>query len=91
MLKKFSIGGMTCSACSAGIERNLSKVDGINSVSVSLMAKEMTVDIDPDKIDQAKIIAIVESLGYSATEYGSKKESDYALRLLRADYGKRLS
>ena len=50
MIKKFTIGGMTCSACSAGIERNVKKLNGVNSVTVSLMAKEMTVDFSPEKV-----------------------------------------
>ena len=78
MLKKFSVGGMTCSACSAGIERNVSKLDGVNSVAVSLIEKMMTVDFDENAVSAEKIIAVVEKLGYTAGEYGKKKEDKFA-------------
>ena len=77
MIKKFSVQGMSCSACSAGIERNLLKETGINSVSVSLIEKSMTVDFDEQKTSVEKIIAIVEKLGYSASLYGAKKLDKY--------------
>jgi heavy metal translocating P-type ATPase len=70
MIKKFNVTGMTCSACSAGIEKGIKKLDGVNSVSVSLMAKEMTVNYDEQKVADALIIATVGKLGYTASEYG---------------------
>ncbi|MBE7061594.1 MAG: cadmium-translocating P-type ATPase [Clostridiales bacterium] len=70
MIKKFSIGGMSCSACSSGIERHVSKLNGVNSVSVSLIGKEMTVDFDEKVIIIENIIENVEKLGYTAVEYG---------------------
>ncbi len=77
MIKKFSVDGMSCSACSAGIEKNLIKENGVNSVIVSLIEKNMTVDFDEQKISIEKIIAIVEKLGYTASEYGVKKQDKY--------------
>ena len=77
MIKKFTIGKMTCSACSAGIERNVKKLNGVNSVTVSLMAKEMTVDFSPEKVSVENIIATVVKLGYTAGEYGKVKENKY--------------
>ncbi len=77
MLKKLTISGMTCSACSQGIERNVKKLNGINSVSVSLMAKQMTVDFDESVISVDIIIAVVEKLGYIAYEYGTKQEDKF--------------
>lgn len=46
MKEKFTVTGMTCSACSAGIERTLKKMDGIKSVEVSLMGESMNVEYD---------------------------------------------
>ena len=77
MIKKFSVQGMSCSACSAGIERNLLRETGVNSVNVSLIEKNMTVDFDEQKTNAEKIIAIVEKLGYSASLYGVKKIDKY--------------
>ncbi len=70
----FDVTGMSCSACSAAIERNVRKKDGINSVEVSLLTNSMTVDFDSEKINTAGIIAAVESAGYGATEKGIKAE-----------------
>lgn len=78
MIKKFSVGGMTCSACTSGIERNLKKSSGINEVNVSLIEKTMTVNFDENVTSTEKIIAIVESLGYTASVYGQKKEDKFA-------------
>ena len=78
MIKKFSVGGMTCSACTSGIERNLKKSSGINEVNVSLIEKTMTVNFDENVTSTEKIIAIVESLGYNASVYGHKKENKFA-------------
>ena len=78
MVKKFSIGGMSCSACSSGIERGVSKIDGVNSVSVSLLAKEMLVNFNEDKVSAEKIIAVVEKLGYTAELFGTKKADKFS-------------
>ncbi len=73
MIKKFSVGGMTCSACSSGIERTLNKIDGVNSVNVSLLLKEMSVDFDPNLVSEATVIDRVEKLGYTVFPYGEQK------------------
>ena len=78
MIKKFSIGGMSCSACSSGIERNVKKLNGINSVSVSLLAKEMQVDFNESIISTEKIIAVVQKLGYTAELFGTKKRDKFS-------------
>ena len=84
MVKKFTVGGMTCSACSQGIERNVKKLNGINDVSISLMAKQMTVDFDDRILSDQIIIATVEKLGYTAYEFGTKKEDKfYSARKLK--------
>ena len=72
MVKKFNVGGMSCSACSQGIEKFIGKLDGVKSVTVSLLAKEMTVDFDDGVLSIEKIIAAVEKIGYTATLYGSQ-------------------
>ncbi len=72
MKEKFTVYGMTCSNCSMGIERNLSKIEGVNSVSVAFLEGIMHVDFDQTKISSQTIIAIVEKLGYRACIYGSE-------------------
>lgn len=78
MTKKFSIGGMTCTNCSMGIERNVQKLNGVNSVSVSLMEKEMTVDFSESICSEEIIIATVEKLGYTIKKFGSDKTDKFS-------------
>ncbi len=72
MEQKFSVTGMTCTACSAGIERTVKKLDGVSSVAVSLMGESMVVQFDPQKTDEQRIIAAVRALGYGAERYEEK-------------------
>lgn len=74
MKKKYTITGMTCAACAAGIERTVKKIDGVNSCTVSLMGECMEADFDENKTDAEKIADAVKSLGYGADDYGVKKE-----------------
>ena len=67
MKEKFSVTGMTCSACSSGIEKRISKLDGVKSAEVSLMGEFMTVEYVEGEISSQKIIDEVVSLGYGAT------------------------
>ena len=72
MKTKFSVGGMTCSACSAGIEKHVSRLDGVISARVSLLDKTMLVEYDEQILGAEKIIAVVEKIGYTAEIYGQK-------------------
>lgn len=56
--------GMTCAACSARIEKNLSKNDGIENAVVNLLANKATVEYDNNKISSKDIINIIEKTGY---------------------------
>lgn len=67
MKEKFTVTGMTCSACSAGIERTLKKMDGIKSVEVSLMGESMNIEYDEAIVSREAIVAAVKELGYGAT------------------------
>ena len=72
MKEKFSVTGMTCSACSAGIERTLNKLSGVNKAEVYLMSESMSVEYDESLISREEIIAAVISLGYGASIYDEK-------------------
>ncbi len=78
MIKKFSVGGMSCTACSAGIEKNLIKLNGVSSATVSLLLKELEVDFDETVLPQEKIIETVEKLGYTINEYGKADIERYS-------------
>jgi Cu+-exporting ATPase len=60
-----AITGMTCASCSARIERNLGKIEGVEA-SVNLATEKATVR-HPDSVDVDQLIATVESSGYGAT------------------------
>ncbi|MDE7084691.1 MAG: heavy metal translocating P-type ATPase, partial [Clostridia bacterium] len=64
MEKNYDITGMTCSACSSGIERAVCKLDGVKSVEVSLMGKSMRLGYDEAVLDEQTVIDCVVSLGY---------------------------
>lgn len=55
MKQKFLVTGMTCSACSAHIEKSLSKAEGIRSVNVNLLANNMMVDYDESTLKPSDI------------------------------------
>ena len=69
MKEKFSISGMTCAACSAGIERVVGKLNGVKSVNVSLMGEFMTVEYDETLIKNEEIRSAVVGLGYGISLY----------------------
>ena len=66
MKEKFSVTGMSCAACSAGIERTVCKLDGVIHAEVSLMGESMSVEYDAQKISNEEIIQSVINLGYGA-------------------------
>ncbi|MBM2849786.1 MAG: heavy metal translocating P-type ATPase [Anaerolineales bacterium] len=58
------ITGMTCANCVSTIERNLKKLDGMQTAAVNLATERATVEFDPAKLTQDQIIARVERAGY---------------------------
>ena len=69
MLQKYRITGMSCSACSAAVERAVKKCDGVSSVQVNLLANNMLCEYEEDKINDEAIIKAVENAGYGASVY----------------------
>lgn len=72
MKEKFSVTGMSCAACSAGIERTLRKLNGIQTADVSLMGESMIVEYDENAVSRYDIIQAVVDLGYGAKVYEEK-------------------
>lgn len=64
---KFDVGGMTCAACQAHVDRAVSKLDGVESVAVNLLAGSMVVDYDPAQVTPDDICTAVDRAGYSAS------------------------
>ena len=73
MKQKFDVTGMTCSACSAHVEKAVRKLDGINSVNVNLLQNSMVVEYDENALTTDDIIGAVKSGGYGASLQGANK------------------
>lgn len=71
--EKFNITGMTCAACQANITKTVKKLDGIKDVNVNLLANNMTVEFDSEKLSTDDIVKAVESIGYGASTTSGKK------------------
>ncbi len=68
-MRKFEISGMSCAACSSRVEKAVSKLDGVESCSVSLLTNSMVVQGDATS---AEIMAAVQAAGYGAAEIGQQ-------------------
>ncbi len=80
MKKRFSITGMQCAACSAGIERTVRKLGGVVSCNVSLMGESMEAEFEEGA--EARIVAAVRELGYGIYDYGKVPEKRKRFTLL---------
>lgn len=69
MKEKFTVRGMSCAACSAGIERVVRKLKGVNIADVSLMGECMTVEYDETLVKKEDIFSAVTELGYGISDY----------------------
>ena len=72
-MKQYTVTGMSCAACSARVEKEVSKVDGVTSCSVSLLTNSMGVE---GSATDAQIVEAVEQAGYGASPKGTATESE---------------
>lgn len=72
---KFDVGGMTCAACQAHVDRAVSKLDGVQGVAVNLLAGSMLVDYDPAQVTPDDICTAVDRAGYSASPVSAGTEA----------------
>ena len=72
---KFDVGGMTCAACQSHVDRAVSKLDGVQSVAVNLLAGSMLVDYDPAQVTPDDICTAVDRAGYSASPVSAGTEA----------------
>lgn len=86
MTEQFAVTGMTCAACSAHVEKAVSRLSGVQSAPVNLMLGSMTVTYDEKAVTEGDIIAAVKAAGYGAspasqTDQGQlRRDQDSALR-----------
>ena len=76
--EQFTITGMTCSACSARVEKAVAKVDGTKDVSVNLLTNSMQLEYDEAKTNVPAIIKAVVDAGYGASVKGQKAAAQAA-------------
>lgn len=86
MTEQFAVTGMTCAACSAHVEKAVSRLSGVQSAPANLMLGSMTVTYDEKAVAESDIIAAVKAAGYGAspasqTDQGQlRRDQDAALR-----------
>ncbi|RAX57343.1 hypothetical protein CCZ01_06505 [Helicobacter monodelphidis] len=80
--EKFYIDGMTCSACSSGIERSLKRKDFIHSIEVNLVNQSAIVSFDENKSNLESIFALVEKLGYAPHQFSTQNSNEMPLKEL---------
>lgn len=78
MTQKFSVTGMTCSSCSAHVEKAVRKLPGVEQVNVNLLSNSMTVDYTEDQVNSQAIIEAVIEAGYGASQYVKAAEKRQA-------------
>ena len=66
-MKQYNITGMSCAACSARVEKAVSKVPGVTSCAVSLLTNSLGVE---GSADPQTVISAVEKAGYGASLKG---------------------
>ena len=73
---RYTVTGMTCSACSAHVQRAASKVPGVTSAEVNLANETLTVQYDESKADFGAVLQAVEQAGYGlvAPQTGKRAE-----------------
>lgn len=87
--KNFDVTGMSCSACSARVEKAVSSIPGVDNVNVNLLKNSMTVEFDDAKTNVGEIVKAVTDAGYGASERsedkgGSVQTADPALEAKKA-------
>lgn len=74
-MEQYSVTGMSCAACSARVEKAVSKVPGVTACSVSLLTNSMGVE---GSASEQEIIAAVEAAGYGAAKKGAAAQKNGA-------------
>ena len=72
--QKYAVTGMTCSACSSHVEKSVSKLAGMEQVSVNLLTNSMQVAYDEALCSEEAIISAVEKAGYGAGLFSEKSQ-----------------
>ena len=70
------IGGMTCSACSSGLEKYLNKQEGINGAAVNLVMNNASISYDENKLNLEQIEKFIQKAGFESLGIDNLKEEE---------------
>lgn len=85
MKEHFNVTGMSCSACSAHVEKSVAKLSGVKTVSVNLLANRMTVEYDETALSSEQICQAVEAAGYGAASADTAAASPTERKTVRSE------
>ena len=88
--EKFVVTGMSCSACSAHVEKAVASLKGVKAAAVSLLTNSMTVQYDEAVVSAEEIIAAVKKSGYGASVENAGKTKPSHHSSARADEGQEM-
>lgn len=74
--ERYNISGMSCAACSASVQRVVSKLDGVESCEVNLVTEKMTVSYDEAKTGPADFKRAVERAGFGISPEAQEKAAE---------------
>ncbi len=77
MKESFYIEGMTCTACSSGIERSLGRKSFVKKIEVSLFNKSTNIEFDENQTNLDEIFKLIEKLGYSPKKTLAKEKKGF--------------
>ncbi|UOS63244.1 copper-translocating P-type ATPase CopA [Helicobacter pylori] len=77
MKESFYIEGMTCTACSSGIERSLGRKSFVKKIEVSLLNKSINIEFDENQTNLDEIFKLIEKLGYSPKKTLTKEKKGF--------------
>ncbi len=77
MKESFYIEGMTCTACSSGIERSLGRKSFVKKIEVSLLNKSANIEFDENQTNLDEIFKLIEKLGYSPKKTLAKEKKEF--------------
>ncbi len=70
------VGGMTCSACSSGLEKYLNKQDGINAASVNLVMNNVSIEYDEQKLTIENLNKYIDKAGFEGLGIDTFKKEE---------------
>ena len=71
----YNITGMSCAACSASVNRVVSRLDGVTECDVNLLTGKMTVTFDAVRLNEEDIFRVVKKAGFGISAQKAEKQN----------------